>query len=230
MTTATGMLRRTSDMRPLFEHRLHELAALACGSISLGAMPPTTYKPPVGSTLSARLPASAPYSETNSETARTHAGSVAVTAAPADHRRRIAGREFVLRFRAWSWRAPARVTNAYSETRPGPETTRSTDTRPWWRARRKLQQLDLELVARREVGVAAFARQHTQAGGVGTAIASPRPVPAPISAIGPSGSRLPSASGPDRRGERADAERGGCEVVEQRHRRVELLRSSTTRP
>ena len=46
-----------------------------------GAMPPPRYSPPVDSTVSARLPAEAPYADTNNSSVRVHNGHAASSAA-----------------------------------------------------------------------------------------------------------------------------------------------------
>ena len=56
-----------------------------------GAMPPPRYSPPVESTVSARLPAAAPYADTNNSSVRMHNGHAAVERRSRDRGGQIVG-------------------------------------------------------------------------------------------------------------------------------------------
>src|SRR3989338_6110000 len=69
--TLTGMASSNGRMRPLFRNASRNVPPCNSGRI-FGAMPPPRYKPPRLITLSARLPASAPYRRTNRRRGSTH--------------------------------------------------------------------------------------------------------------------------------------------------------------
>ena len=103
-------------------------------------MPPATKTPPVASTIRPRLPATAPSTEQNSDSAISQIGSV-----PASARFEIAAAGSLsgpgeasaaaVSGRIMPRQAGSSARNANTSTSPWPESTRSHDTRPYFPVR-----------------------------------------------------------------------------------------------